>query len=337
MIRKYSISRYVSIFSFLLTGALIGSVPSIVGHFINPLPVEYKNASLIPTAKNIWLNANYSFEMIFPAVLDAFEFPGLQEAGFWPNADGKVVIKIHQFFCLLLLVLLFFGSIVNILRNRKEMKFVPYEIIFFFILISNIASVILTKNSLFGFGVRYFLPAIFFSVPVFAGMFIGLKNESFKLLNLNRYLLRGFVFLHLLIYVHSYTRGYFSKDSLMYIGEGTPGIYSMIQYLKDKKITHCAMDYWLAAPVVYYTKFDIKASNILLLNSGHVRNPEITKEILDQKEGVNCIAYNFFTPLDAQKTGDILQNKQFRFKILETKDFKYSTIYLVKEDLSFRK
>lgn len=327
--------RKVTYFLYSFFFILIGLVPSVIGKLIQPFPDNYPNASFSIKIQNIPNNFEFAVVNIFPALLDIFYLPGLEEGGFFPSKDLRIPM---QFLGLLFLGIgIYFLSrqIRKVISNGLgSIRITGNYTLFFFLLLSlNIGAVLVTTNGLEGFGLRFLLPAIIASVPLYAALFSGEINSN-RIEWLPSKLRIGLIFLHFLIYILAFGRGYLDKKSAVYTAQATLGIDEIISYLKENNVKYCAADYWMANPIIYETNFKILATPIDSLSVGPRRNPEIVEKVLNNPKGVECVINNWFTPLQnkAKDPQKFIETNLFAFRILRSKVIGDSIVYIVERE-----
>lgn len=252
----------------------------------------------------------------------------MEESGFIPSKDLRNLFPIVNF--LFLFTFIYAGVKVFSLESLKING--NYSLFASLVILLNTLAILVTSNGLEGFGVRFFIPAILISLPlyslIFAGEYRGVKiawlNEKF------RYFL---LFLHFSIYVISYGRGYLNFNSGLYTFEATPGIKQIVAVLKENQVQYCATDYWISNPIIYETNFAILASTVRNLTSGPIRNPEIENVIINNPKGIQCIINNWFSPIsnNSKKPNEFIENGFYSFRILKTLEVERNKIFIVEQ------
>lgn len=322
-------------FSYLVTVLftfILGISPSIIGTFIQPYPVSYFNASFNIKIERIFDNLTYSIKYIFPSIFGYFSLPGIEESGFYPSKDLQLLFPILTIFTLFS----FFYFLYIVYRKKlyyssPENKILGNYFLFSLIVVAlNILAILTTSNGLEGFGVRFFIPAIITIIPLYSAFLSGkIYQNSIWGKEIFRKIL---LYLHIIVFLISYGRGYLNYKSPLYTFEATPKIKELVEVLKNNNVKFCAADYWISNPIVYETKFKILASPIENLTSGPFRNPEISKKIMDNPNGIECIINLIFAPLKiSSKSNDVIEINSYKFKLINTITLDKYIIHIVKE------
>ncbi|PJZ48154.1 hypothetical protein CH362_15295 [Leptospira saintgironsiae] len=96
----------------------------------------------------------------------------------------------------------------------------------------NIGAILVTTNGVEGFDLRFLLPAIIASVPIYAALFSGEINST-RIEWLPSKLRISLISLHFLFYILAFGRGAIWTKSLLCIPQATLGIDEIIFYLKE--------------------------------------------------------------------------------------------------------
>jgi len=320
--------RKLVYFFAVLLSFFIGILPSIIGKLVQPYPDSYPNSSFNVSSLHFFDNASYSIKYIFPSLFGYFSQSGIEESGFKPPKDIKNLFPIINLY----VTISFTYFIIVIFKNKliKRNIHENYLIFSILVLLLNIMACLTTTNGLEGFGVRFFIPTIISIIPTYSAFLSGsiFQNKIWKKDIYQKIIL----YLHLFIFIISYGHGYLNFNSSLYTFEATPKINELVSVLSENKVKYCAADYWISYPIVYKSRFNILASPVKNLTLGPVRNPEITEKIIKNPNGIECLIYTIFTPLNiSSKIDDIIIINSFKFKIIKSNNLDIYSILFVKE------